>query len=121
MKLELGKQYKDRLGNIVTITGDTSAMPYAYSSDSYRCYTETGKYIEGITANDEDLVEEVNSIEKVKQPEDVKLDLSELADESEYNQISEFDILRVLVKQLLILPKKDTKAILAYLNAYFGD
>ena len=82
MKLEVGKKYKNRLGGIAEIVGETGCEIYSYKSSHDYAYTESGKLWWNGTS-DYDLIEEyiepkeekvLIDLDKVK-AEDMKLEV----------------------------------------------
>lgn len=61
MKLELGKSYRDRMGNLVTITGLSDLSVYPFRSDNGDTWMENGKFREYDVYHDKDLIEEVQT------------------------------------------------------------
>ena len=57
MKLEVGKTYRDRLGNLVTITGLSDLSVYPFSDDNGNTWMEDGKFREYDIYHDKDLIE----------------------------------------------------------------
>lgn len=62
MKIEVGKTYKDRLGDIITIAGKDvyhTTSTYPYLGDNASIYMEDGRYDSMGACEDYDLIEEV--------------------------------------------------------------
>lgn len=62
MKLEVGKKYRDRMGNLVTISycSEVAAYRYPYADNNGNTWTEEGMFRHGNTSN-QDLIEEVQT------------------------------------------------------------
>lgn len=69
MQLEVGKKYKTRQGQIMTITGKTGRIEYPFLGTMNDCsyeYTEDGYYYQSRTINAFDLVEELSVVDLTK-------------------------------------------------------
>lgn len=66
LKLEVGKSYRNRLGEIITITNEDIYSKFRFSDDNGNEFTNTGHYYTDCEYSSNDLIEEVKDLSQAK-------------------------------------------------------